>query len=814
MASLRSPTIEPLLRGVVLALLLLAAATPHSQPLIFALGVLGWAVGCGWAVRSARRLAPNAQGPYFLLFAALQRPLLQTLGLLAGLSLGFLLDSSRGRFASPLLYPAFIGGSIVLVAGPRAMRRVQPLWLRSAALGVGAAAAAACLIYLADAPAAWGLEFGRTALAVSALAAAAAAFLLSFVGSEDQTEADGALVALLLGVGLWLLSPPTLRALAVVVPLALFAGHALLLQPLLTAMKWTLRGLAEQRVGRTSRALAAYRRALAATPGSRAAEEGLWELHRKLDLEELQRDAELAQMLDYQLCLARARDLLMRNPPTPPQLEDARKLLRLVVQHQPELEPVAAYWRAVAALHGGDAEGAAQELRALLDESSAPPVERPGREAILAQAWHLALLGHAEMRRRVGGPLLDAGRRFDAIAAVEKRLEKDPKDELALALKPCLYAEATEAEYEREAGADPLRAALRFDHGFCYELGRPLLEDPQRWRRGAELWRMAARGKPEKAPSLLRHLAAVARRHGDAPSAERLAAAARAVGLRIGPAALGPEAKADYFAAAKELADAAAARGDDDALLENLQIYADCGESGADTLRRIAELHEKRGDVLAALVTNERCLVYDAKHPVHLERRDRCYFSLSPEELQANWERLKSAFDAGYCRTKARSLLDHPKAGPEQVDWALHLLELADAAAPDDLSTLALLGRARLARGERDKALQLMERAHALGQATPPSGDAEDDWLACCRQLGDFYLEDGFPERALPCFSQFRKSPKSGAATVFKIGQAYERLGDAARAAKAYENAAYYGGAVGEQASAALRELKAKAAPA
>jgi predicted Zn-dependent protease len=111
------------------------------------------------------------------------------------------------------------------------------------------------------------------------------------------------------------------------------------------------------------------------------------------------------------------------------------------------------------------------------------------------------------------------------------------------------------------------------------------------------------------------------------------------------------------------------------------------------------------------------------------------------------------------------------------------------------------------------KAKALLERAYAMGKATPPGGEAEEDWHVACRLLGDMQLEDGLPDQALACFADFTKSPKSGAATIYKMGQAYEQLGDAAKAAKRYENAAYYGGAVGEQAKAALRRLQPAAAP-
>ena len=44
----------------------------------------------------------------------------------------------------------------------------------------------------------------------------------------------------------------------------------------------------------------------------------------------------------------------------------------------------------------------------------------------------------------------------------------------------------------------------------------------------------------------------------------------------------------------------------------------------------------------------------------------------------------------------------------------------------------------------------------------------------------------------MECFRDFRSSNKSGADTIYKLGRAYEQLGDRARAAKCYENVTAY----------------------
>ena len=97
----------------------------------------------------------------------------------------------------------------------------------------------------------------------------------------------------------------------------------------------------------------------------------------------------------------------------------------------------------------------------------------------------------------------------------------------------------------------------------------------------------------------------------------------------------------------------------------------------------------------------------------------------------------------------------------------------------------------RLRYGERDEAIALLEQVR-----TPKpehfEGDDEEGWYLACQLLGDLYLEADRPDLAVPCFLGFRKSPKSGARTLFKLGQAYEQLGDRTRAVKFYKHVVSY----------------------
>ena len=72
------------------------------------------------------------------------------------------------------------------------------------------------------------------------------------------------------------------------------------------------------------------------------------------------------------------------------------------------------------------------------------------------------------------------------------------------------------------------------------------------------------------------------------------------------------------------------------------------------------------------------------------------------------------------------------------------------------------------------------DRTH-LNSFSPTSG-----WYAAHRLLGDLYLDDK-PDQAVLCYQEFRKSEGAGADSMYKLGRAYENLGDYANAARCYE---------------------------
>jgi predicted Zn-dependent protease len=120
-----------------------------------------------------------------------------------------------------------------------------------------------------------------------------------------------------------------------------------------------------------------------------------------------------------------------------------------------------------------------------------------------------------------------------------------------------------------------------------------------------------------------------------------------------------------------------------------------------------------------------------------------------------------------------------------------------------------LLAKVLLRYGERDRAIATLEEVRNPKPEKFASGEDEDAWYQSCQLLSELYLEVGRPDLAVPCLNDFRKSSKSGARTLYKLGQAYEQLGDRVRAAKCYKQVtAYEGNPLAPDAYDALHRLE------
>jgi tetratricopeptide (TPR) repeat protein len=684
-------------------------------------------------------------------------------------------------------------------------------WLRlGLSLAMGAALVGGAIAYVAMQEEG-GRTFDPAILGLQLLLGVPVFYLLTFSGNEEESEVEIGALCAALGLGTALLANHALqyRPLAFGIPVLLYLFYTIRVLPKLRVFKHALRGMSHLRIGRFPEALRAFRRALQLDPRSELAREGFWRVHRELDLEHIADDPGTLALVDFDLCLDRAGSLLM-EPPTPDKITEANRLLNLVANQRPELAPVVDYWLAVARMHAKQPEQAADVLARILDPQVYGPAQ-PQRQSVLLRAWQLGLTGPEELRRRVGHPQLQlAGRRMEAIATVERRLAEAPDDQAIWGLKRVLYQDLTEGEYLESA-----KAGLQpggFDAVYAQQLGLALLNDKARWQRGGEYVRIAAHAQPAAAPSLLVQLAQAHDTAGDPAAAWLTYEWVKRAGQAVGPKNLAETEKQAYFAVVKMLAESAEARGDHAVAIENYQFYCESEKSGVETLRHLAALHEAKGDPLAALRVTERALLYNSKDKDFLQRKDRYTYSVLPDHLRAAKEDVRSWFDVDYCLRKARELLGPKYTDLEYLDWASQLIELARVMRPDDRSVKVLHARTLLRRGEKSEAVALLESAYSPKPESFASGEDEEAWFLACRLLGELYLYDlGRADLAVPCFTEFRKSSKSGADTLYKLGQAYEQIGDPARAVKCYKQVTGYDGhPLAPDAREALYRLEAK----
>ncbi len=785
---MRWPLSEFVLKGIFLGLLLYAAFS--ATDVTAALSVSVWTAGglaAGVLAAAGRKLAqgfrPAGRPLTFLLFVLLESPGLIYAGVILGLAFGAFSVSPAEDWR---LCAYTVGGGAILGIGMAALRTIhKPMTRFGGAAAAGAILVAAVICLLIFDPDILSSDRQRT-LGTFLLLGLPFFYLLTFVGEAEESEVEVAAWCAALGLGLWFRQAPARPWLDLLVPLIAYVIYTRQVLPRLRIFKHTLRGLSYARLGRYSAALIALRRATRLDPANRRAREALWEVHRNLDAAKFVADPELVNLIDPHFCLDRAAALLLADRPTEAQRAEATHLLDLVADQAPSLLPQATYWRAVAETHAGRLDQAGEQLGRLLDPA-AWPAGNLARQSVLVPAWQLALTLHPELNRRVGAiEVAKPGRRLEAIAAVERRLAEMPDDAEAWKLKRLLYQDVTEAEYD--AGPVP-----GFNHAFVQQLGLALIADSKRWQRGAEYLRLAARGLPQNAPSIYTQVAEAYERAGDADEARRSFETGKQAALAVDPRSLPDEERQAYFALVRRLADDAAAREDLPAAIENYQLYAHYEKAGLETYRTLAGLHEQQGDALSALRVTEQALVYNSKDRDLLARRDRYYYSVMPDQLRSASDQFKQAVDVRYCLSKARQVLDHRDADFEALEWAQHLIELAEVVQPGGIAARVLLARAKLRRGERGEAVAILESVRSPKPEKFASDDDQDAWFLACRLLGDLYLRElERPDLAVECYTAYRSSAKSGADTLYKIGEAYEKLGEAKRAAKYYEQVSAY----------------------
>ena len=793
---------EYLLKGIYLGLLLYAALdqsalnedhTPAGSwetlarlNLVTLAGlVAALAVGAVQKLREGYRV--RGRIVLFILFLLLETPTLVYAGILGGMAVGVWLLHPVGH--SDLLMYCVCGGAVLGLCLGLA-RHIRHRGMRvSFILLLGGALAAGVLLWFIN-PFEPATENGKnsTLFAVQVLLGIPFFYILTFAGQEEETEVETGAMCAAFAVGLSILTfqQPHLRVIGFLLPAIIYVWYTLRVLPGLRVLKHAFRGLSYAEVGRHRGALLAFRRALQLDPNHPLAREGFWNVHRVLDLKKLANDPETLALVDFDLCLERVASLLLGGTPTADQQDEARRLLELILSQRPSMRPQVGYWRAVSHTHARELDQAVAELHHLFDPDFYG-ADNPQRLVVLAPAWQLALLLHPELRRQVGEPqLAHPGRRREAISAVERQLRFGP-DAGMEELKRLLYHDLTEADFDAAGG--------EFDYGYIERLGMALIQDEGHWKRAAEFLRMAARGQPARAASIYVQIAKAYLRANEEDNALPFFEKARDAGREFGVKNLAETEQRSYFATVKYLGEVGLFRGNLDMAIDNLRYYTESPDSGLETYRSLAEAYERKGEPLLALRATEQALLYNSKDADLMDRKHRYYFSVLPEALEANADMIRPAFDVPYCTNRARTILESPAMGDlEWLEVADHLVKLALVMQPANLSAKVLQARVRLRYGERDEAIAMLEKVRTAKPEAFATSEDEDSWYVAAQVVGDLYMEISRADLAVPCYVEFRKSIRSGAKTLYKLGQAYEQLGDVPRAVKCYKLVTGYEG--------------------
>jgi tetratricopeptide (TPR) repeat protein len=771
--------------------------------------------------------------PAFLFFLLLESPLLIYAGLIGG-TLAGVLCTMKADMGQVLIVMLGSGALVGVAFGalrqvPQKSVRLGLILLLSAALAAGVLALFGMSEFLLEGfqefrnaliPA--DFDINRTVFGVQLLLGIPFFYVLTFAGNEEESEVEIGAMCATFAVAVPMLfgeqgsfgddatyKAMGARVLGYFVPLIVYFWYTLRVLPWLRVMKHTFRGFSHARVGRFSRALQSFRRALQLDPNNQMARNGFWHVHCQLDFNEVRNDPQMMALVDLNLCMERAGSLLLPavGKPTPAHLQESRRLLELVLTLNPGLRPCADYWEAIAHIHCREFDHAEVNLNHLLNPNHYG-IDNAARNVVLLQGWQLALTNLDELRRRVGEPqLAQPGRRMDAIGAVERQLARQPDDQYTWGLKRLLYADLVEADYDAWVGAG--KFAAHFDHAYTRDLGSALINDTGRWQRGVEFLRMAARGLPANATGIYVQIAKAHQTNGDDAGALHYFNLARRAGQAVGVKNLPEPEQQTYFATCKFLGDSAQYHGNVEEAIENYHLYAENERAGVETLRTLADLYEKKGDALNALRINDHALVYNPRDADLLARKDRYYYSVTPEQLRQHLEVFKAGFDVDYCVRKAQNILNGRYEDPEWLLVAGHLIQLARILVPENLAAKVLEARVCMRTGDRERALALLAEVRAAKDKAG-SGEEQEAWYVANQLLGDLYLETARPDLAVQCLEAFRESSKSGAKTWYKMAQAYEQLGDRAKAMRCYEQVtAYEGNPLVYEARAAMSRMKA-----
>jgi hypothetical protein len=782
---------EFILKGLYLGTLLLLAL---QQPGWSRAGVVGVGLFGGLVIGIAlamlvqfKRLGQSFRSPVaFLIFALLESPLLVSASIVGGFLGGLYFEFPTILDQHMTLY--CLGGGVIFGLSLAELRRLPTQRSRLlvclgllCAIGVG-------LWYALEEGELLSSE-NRDEFGLLLLAGLPIFYLLTFIAIAEESEAEIAAICAILGVGIHLsgFADQLRPAPAFLLPIMLYFVYATKFLNGLRIFKHVLRGNRFLRSGSIRDSLLSFRRAMELDPNSPMANAGLWKLHSTLDIDQVSKDPVVCELLDFNLCLNRAGQLLLNGKPSEAAQEQAGKLLDLVEERYPLLRSHVGYFRAVSQLHRGDVGGAGSTVAEVLDPENWP-LDDPQRDKILFASWQLALLLHPGLRERVGEVQLKLPNRImEAIRATERQLVKEPENTNAKLLREQLYPQLTEVEF---IAGYPRAKPGEFDFALIESFGLAMLNDPNQWIRGAEFLRMVAAGQSMRAPVIFKQLSDVASKYEATAESHEYLLRAKKVGLSLGADKLEEESKKAFYASVKQLADAAAARGEWDQAIEEYSLYSQSDTSGKETLRQLSEMYAKKADALNALRIVEKATKLFGTDKDLEKRKDQYYWSVDLATFPEKAEEARSYFDVNYCITKAKELLDSRSEELDVLDWAEHLTKLSLILQPKHLIGKVQAARCALRRSMADEALQHLEDVREL---TPSGTEEKEAWYFAIKQLGRMYLETfSRPDLALTCFQTYGESLKSGADTYFDIARCYEAMGDTSKAISQFKKVLSY----------------------
>ena len=501
---------EYILKGVFLGLLLFVSLQKDLD--WYATGrVALWLVG-GFlvalviaAIRQFRDIKGLGRNPLgFLLFLLLENPLLIYAGIIFGLAgaaidlvgtkltlLGLEWDSENRPLEMSILGYCVLGGALFGYGLGELRQITNPLY-RLGITAILCAAVGVVLYYWLDDLNLLGDERQRMLLGVHLLLGIPFFYLLVFCGMAEESEVEIAALCVTLGLGMYLVKfPDKMPALGLLLPVGLYCVYTIRILRPLRVFKHALRGIGHAEVGRVKDALAAFNRALQLDPKHQLARHGLVRLHRGLSLDRL--DADTRSLLNPNLVVSEAANLLIAGTPSAAQLKEANDLLSFVEGQWPQLKPTIRLLqgrRRHARPEAGRGRRAAGQPARPGGLAGRRQVPRLGPVRRLATCLAYAPRAEAPCRRRAApaaGPA-GGGLASDRTATCAVARRRGRARVSAGAVRRADGRRVRRGRGRRSAAGLPVRLRRRSRACRCWT-------QPDQWRRGALLVRIAAHGQ-------------------------------------------------------------------------------------------------------------------------------------------------------------------------------------------------------------------------------------------------------------------------------------------------------------------------------